>query len=95
MKLLLNEEGIIIDICTTTEIIEDGILVDDRVIYAEEFDIVEVTEILQGVAPQTHKYVNGQFIVNENHVMPEQDQLAKLKTDVELMKRALDELGGM
>lgn len=63
MFLLVDKDGIIIDISQIATVVENGIDVDG-LIYAHScmLTIKEVPMVPETVRPRTHKFINGTFI---------------------------------
>lgn len=80
-KLLLNEQDVIIDICAITQEVENGLLIDDRLIYAPGTysSIVSTDTVPDYVTPQKYKFVSSAFVLNENYVAPDMDRISELE----------------
>lgn len=97
MKLLLNSSNVIIDIADEMEAVSNGILVRGDIVYGEaNLSIHEVMSIPQGVKPQRYKFVNGDFIVNEDYVEPinTEQEIRDLKDEVAFLWYELMKVGG-
>lgn len=70
-----------------------GIAINDGVFAEELPTIMDVVTIPEGVIPHKYCYTESVgFYLNPNYTIPESDQIVALKSQVNLMQNALDEL---
>ena len=83
MKVLINPEGVVIDIAEEMTEVENGIRVGD-IVYAERTLSVVDAVVPEGVKPQTHKYLNGEFVTNPDYTpfFSPEERIAKLEGEL-------------
>lgn len=97
MFILVNNENIIVGIVDDAIRDENGLLTYSNghpCYYPPELTEVEVLEIPSGIKPFTHKYVNGNIIVNPDYVAPPKTQV-ELEQEIETLKLMVADLGLM
>jgi len=94
MKILLDNDNVIVADGQEMQEVSNGILVDNKTIYAGTYTIADA-EIPSNVKCQAHKYVNGQFVVNENYVQPSEVTMEQVMSKLDAMQQTINELKSM
>lgn len=97
--LTKKEDDVVVYIATTTEIVSNGILVDNEVVFgnSEQYTIFENVTVPSEVSAQAYKYtVAGGFVKNEDYVpyVSPEERIAQLEADVATANYALM-MGGL
>ena len=77
MKVLTDNNNVVIDIVNSTEQVINGLQVNkdgDVYIYASSIALTveNVETIPEGVMAQKYKYIEGEFVLNPDYVEPEE-----------------------
>ncbi len=95
MKLLIDStDKVVIDIVETAEVTANGNINVGTCIYAvPNITVLEVDTVPDNVKPQAYKYIDGEFVVNEDYREPF-DLEATVRQQQEIIDQLLiDSLG--
>lgn len=95
--LTRKEDDVVVCIANTTEMVSNGILVDNDVVFgnSDQYNVFEKVTIPEGVTPQAYKYTeNGGFEKNSDYVpfIPVEVKTKQLENELLNTKLAMAEL---
>lgn len=93
-NILTDKNNVIIDIGTDYTIEDNGHKINNCIYaYSLEYKVTQVTNMPEEITPHKYCYTDVKgYYANINYVPMQHEEIANLKEQIELMKKALDDI---